>query len=813
MTSRLWLRLAVAGFSFVFGQANSLLRAQQPPGKDCYAYPPGGKRGSTVAVKLGGTDWTPDTRFFVHDPRIKLDVISPPGPVLMHEPPYWFDIKSFSNDPHLPREVSARFTIPADYPPGPVQWSVANANGAAMGGVFVVGETQSVLEEEGRSGPQVLTTLPVTIEGRLGRIEEVDQYTFVASQSGPVTLSTMARTLGNELNLALSVQEEGGRTVAEMVDTEGIDPSLAFRVEKGKKYTLLVRDVDHRGYRSFTYRLTLTQAPRLVSARPAGGKRGTTARIELGGFGIATGSGNWESVFRETPVPASIQGDKNIQGGLETGGSFPFRLETPFGITNSILLQTGDGIEQLEPENSKGKPASIVVPGAMNGRISAKGEQDGYTFAGKKGEMWIFEVQSRRIGSRLDTTLELLGPDGKSLGKKDDMGSSADPQLPVTLGADGIYTLVVGDVSGRPPEPNSLYRLVARKQVEGFTLGASGVIAIPLGGKGELTVTAVREGGFKDPIQISLKGLPAGITTPKEMVIPANADSVKIPLECAKDAAVEAGLIDIVGTAKIQGKEVRHSPQPLPVGDKPAILQKVLVAITMKPPFKVRAAEADGGRRIPRGATHLAEILIERTDGFKGEIVLDMAANQQRHRQGIRGDSLVVAADKTKVFYPVFAPEWLETTRTSRIGLVAFAKVPDPKGNPRYVLAAMDGQITMSMEGALMKIGVPKSADPGQELMGVPGGKVEIPFRLFRVPQLSGPVVVELVPDPRSPDLVSADPITLDPKTTSGKLVIKTKADDRLLGVRNVSLRASAKREGFPVISETTVEVEWVRKP
>jgi hypothetical protein len=813
MIPRLWLRLAVAGISFVLGQTVSPLWAQQPPGKDCYAYPPGGKRGSTVAVKLGGTDWTPDTRFFVHDPRIKLEVVSPPGPVLMHEPPYWFDIKSFSNDPHLPREVSARFTIPADYPPGPIRWSVANANGAAMGGVFVVGETPSVLEEEARSGPQVLTNFPVTVEGRLGRIEEVDQYSFVASQSGPVTLSTMARSLGNELNLALSVQEEGGRTVAEMVDTEGIDPSLTFRVEKGKKYTLFVRDLDHRGYRSFTYRLTLAPAPRLVSARPAGGKRGTTSRVELGGFGIATGSGNWESVFREISFPVLTQGDKDKQIGLDKGESFLYRVETPFGVTNPISLQMGDGPEQLEPENPKGQPVSLLIPGAMNGRISRKGEQDRFTFAGKKGEMWIFEVQSRQIGSRLDMTLELLGPDGKSLGKKDDVGSSADPHLPVTLGADGIYTLVVGDVSGRPPEPSSLYRLVARKQVEGFTLGASGVIAIPLGGKGELTVTAVREGGFKDPVQIYLKGLPTGISTPKEMVIAANADSVKIPLECAKDAAVEAGLIDIVGTAKIKGKEVSRSPQPAPVGDKPAILQKVLVAITMKPPFKVRAAEADGGRRIPRGATHLAEILIERTDGFKGEIVLDMAANQQRHRQGIRGDSLVVAADKTKVFYPVFTPEWLETTRTSRIGLVASAKVLDPKGNPRYVLAAMEGQITMSMEGALMKIGVPKSADPGQELIGVPGGKVEIPFRLFRVPQLSGPVVVELVPDPRSPDLVSADPITLDPKTTSGKLVIKTKADDRLLGVRNVSLRATAKRDGFPVISETTVEVEWVRKP
>src|SRR5689334_12408503 len=60
-----------------------------------YVYPPGGKAGTTVDVKLGGYDWTPDLQYFVLDPRAKLEILGPPGPILVPRPPYWFGAKSF----------------------------------------------------------------------------------------------------------------------------------------------------------------------------------------------------------------------------------------------------------------------------------------------------------------------------------------------------------------------------------------------------------------------------------------------------------------------------------------------------------------------------------------------------------------------------------------------------------------------------------------------------------------------------------------------------------------------------------------------
>ena len=101
-----YLSLVIAA-SFVVGQTSALL-AQKAPGAG-YAFPAGGKAGTTIEVQLGGYDWTPDVQFLVHESKVQLERVSPPGEVLPHLPPYWLGIKSMVNDPPLPREAVARF--------------------------------------------------------------------------------------------------------------------------------------------------------------------------------------------------------------------------------------------------------------------------------------------------------------------------------------------------------------------------------------------------------------------------------------------------------------------------------------------------------------------------------------------------------------------------------------------------------------------------------------------------------------------------------------------------------------------------------
>lgn len=753
--------------------------AQLPPGADCYCWPPGAKAGQAVEVLFGGSDWTPDVQFFCSDPRVKLEQLAPPGEVLVPEPPYWFGIKSFDNDPKLPREVPVRLTLPADLPPGPVRWRVANANGAATGGVFVAGNGVEVTEEEDRKGPQTLSTLPVTINGRLRRIEEIDEYEFVATETGLVTADLFARRIGNTFNGVIRISE-GGITLCDAVDTEGTDPTLTFAVEKGKRYTVAVREVDHRGYRNFTYRLALSTGPRVVAAVPAAGRVGDRRVVEFVGYGVATGAAKLERVSAEVEFPKFA------------GTPFEYRLETPIGTT-PVTLPVGDLPERVESDGRK-----LPGPCGVTGRFDNRGERHEYTFSGRKAEVWELSVFAERLGSPIDATLAVVGPDGKPIAANDDT-EATDPRLTVTLPSDGEYRVVVRDLSGKQPDPSFVYRLVVTKPAGGFALKTAGVVSVPIGGKGTLAVQVSRVGGFKEPIALSITGLPDGVSVPKELVIAAGATSATIPLECAATTGTVTAFVTVTGTATIDDRPVTATAVA-------AEHSSVLLATTMKPPFKVKSPEADGTRKVYRGATHLADLVIERTDGFTGEITLDMAGAQQRHRQGIHGPAFKVAAGVDKVLYPVALPEWLESTRTSRIGLVAMAEIPDPKGVPRWVMTPMEGQVTMSVQGALLKL----SSGP-EEVTAACGEPASVTLELARSPNLTGPVTVELLPPSELKEFVKPATLEWPTERSTATLIVKGNADPKLVGVWEFTARATGTYNGYPVVSECRVEIEFTR--
>src|SRR5690348_13517147 len=101
MTSR---SLTLAFAAAIASVSVPTARAQKAPELG-YIFPGGGKAGTTVDVRLGGYDWTPDMEYFVHDRRVRLVPAGPPGPILVPGPPYWFGAKSRIVALPLPREV------------------------------------------------------------------------------------------------------------------------------------------------------------------------------------------------------------------------------------------------------------------------------------------------------------------------------------------------------------------------------------------------------------------------------------------------------------------------------------------------------------------------------------------------------------------------------------------------------------------------------------------------------------------------------------------------------------------------------------
>jgi len=760
-----------------------------------YAYPPGGKAGTAVSVQLGGTEWTPDMQFFVHDKRAKLEILGAPGDILIPPPPFWFGAKGRLTGPPLLRERPAKFVLPADLPAGPIRWQAANANGATSTGLFVVGTGVEVLEDEKRTGAQPLAAIPVTVSGRLWKNEEVDRYKFTAAKAGPVTCDLMARRLGSNFNAVLEVTDAKGKLVAESVDTEGFDPTLTFPAVAGGEYTVAIRDIDHAGDRSFVYRLEVRPGSRVLATLPASGQRGTTREVEFLGIGLATGGTAVESVKKSVAFPA---GD---------AASFPYTLETPGGAVPHTFA-----LSDL-PEAVGAVP--LAVPGAITGVLDKPNGVAKFALTGKKGDRWSILAEARRFGSPLDLALRLLGPDGKQIAMNDDLPGTTDASLEFTVPADGTFTVVVNDTAGATGSKLALFRVSASVPRDGFTLHVPAQkLSAPLGTKVPLAIKATRTGNFKGPITIALAGLPAGITAgPAPLVIPIDKAELAVTLDVSATAAVEAAFITITGSADVGGKPtVRTALAPLPptTGNlaprAPEETGAVLIAMTMKPRVKGAPVDKDTGRKVPRGSTHPADIALTRLEGYAGEIVLKQSARQSYQLQGITGRDVVVPPGAAMAAYPCFMPEWLETSRTSRMGIMAEVKVADPKGTVRTLLAPIDGFVTMTMEGALLKL---SHADG--ELAAKPGEPIVVRIRLARSARLVEPVKLELVPGELG-DAAKAEPVIVKPGQSEAEFRISV-APGKPIGEQSFTIRGTAVQPGnLPVISETAVRVAFPAK-
>ncbi|MFO1093314.1 MAG: hypothetical protein U0992_08370 [Planctomycetaceae bacterium] len=287
----------------ILALAGTATFAQKPSDPEVgYVFPPGAARGQTAIVQLAGFDWTPDLEFFVLDPRVTIASDGTLSRHLMPEPPFPVGMRAYRPFP-IPREITARIDLPADLPVGAIRWQVANANGTSSTGVFYVGEGPEVVEDQDGTSPQILAELPVTVSGRISKFEEVDRYVLAPTSTGLVTCELMARRLGAPFHGVLEVRDDAGRLVADAVDTQGMDVSVTWSAQAGKRYSVSVRDLNFRGNRACVYRLGLSSGPRILAAIPAAVRRAAAQDVEFIGYGLTTGECRLERMTQRIDSP------------------------------------------------------------------------------------------------------------------------------------------------------------------------------------------------------------------------------------------------------------------------------------------------------------------------------------------------------------------------------------------------------------------------------------------------------------------------------------------------------------------------------
>jgi hypothetical protein len=247
--------------------------------------------------------------------------------------------------------------------------------------------------------------------------------------------------------------------------------------------------------------LVRADAPVASYIFPAGGQRGTTVNVRVGGLFLHK-SCSFEMLGpgitapqRLLPMPtlwfegpllplpdSQRQEDypKDMAGQIKIAPDAPlglryWQLATSQGATPALKFLVGDLPEIIEQEiEGDAVPVDVKLPVTVNGRIFPRADVDLWALTAKRGQTVTCEVHAARLGSPLEARLEVLDEQGKPLTASETQ-VNGDPRLRFTAPHDGKYQVRIQDANFLGSQAH-VYRL---------TLTADPYVdrVFPLGGK------------------------------------------------------------------------------------------------------------------------------------------------------------------------------------------------------------------------------------------------------------------------------------------------------------------------------------------
>jgi len=435
-----------------------------------------------------------------------------------------------------------------------------------------------------------------TINGRT-EATTADYYKFAAKKGQRILVNALGRTIDSRMAPTLVLFAGPGAEVARNRRGGLLDYTAA---EDGG-LVLKVHDFTYRGGAEYAYRVTISDGPHIDYVFPPSAVAGTKSKVTVFGRNLPGGSPakgivvdgrELQKIEVEITAPSDALAAQRLATGLPlptsaaTVDGFEYRLTTPQGISNPVLigLAAAPVVVEAEPNNKPAEAQKITPPCEIAGRFFPAGDVDYYTFDAKKGDAFAVELFSSRLGTPSDASvvIQKVTKDEKTGEKVSDVVELADS--PANVGGpefntashdpigrfeakeDGTYRIRVVDLFNRADANAGLsYRLALRKEAPAFRL-----VALPEASqvkkaatdvmlwsaslrRGEtipIRLVAIRTDGFKDDINVSVEGLPKGVTF-TETRIPASSNSVNLLLTADDSAAAWAGTYRIIGKAKV----------------------------------------------------------------------------------------------------------------------------------------------------------------------------------------------------------------------------------------------------------------------
>ena len=513
-------------------------------------------------------------------------------------------------------KLAIRLSIPSDAPLGIAGVRVATDKGVSELRLFVIDDLPNILEIEPNNVPKHPQdiSLPTAVSGVI-EAEQYDYFRFSAQKGQTLSFEIMARRLGSPMDPLVRLLDSQGRELAYNDDGMGIgsDSRFMYSFDQTGDYLIEVRDIRFQGSENHFYRLRIGDFPIATAPYPMGGRRGSEIEVQLAGPQAS-------SIERRTvKIPQAAGLDRmSIQAKTNKGQSSSF-----------VNFEIHDTLEALEaePNNLADQATPVPLPVSLNGRLHRPGDQDVWKFLVRKGDRFVFEGLTRRLGSPTDLYMILQKADGTQLATADDSGKT-DGVINHTFADDGEHRLLIEDLNRRGG-PEHVYRIRVRPYQPAFQLTANvQKVDIPQGGVATVTVIAQRQ-DYNGPIALTTEGLPSGIVASVSEIGAGQKQAYLTLTASAEAAAGQLILCKVIGTASVNG-------QPMTASVNLTDLLRGALANTPWPPTPLTRHVAAGvgpklffslrtespGITVGRNTTSKVVVQIQRSEDFKEAVAL-----------------------------------------------------------------------------------------------------------------------------------------------------------------------------------------------
>ncbi len=298
--------------------------------------------------------------------------------------------------------VWVEVTVAAKQLPGPIELAATNAAGESNRVKLFVGDLPHFYERDAREDDR-LVTKPTSVWGQLESLGDVDEYRLRGEAGETWVFDAEGRRLGSDADLVLTLVDQAGRVIASNND-HGVDqdPLIVHELPASGEYVIRVSDLKQQGSAKHDYRLSVGEMPLITGVFPLTVSSGQESQLELIGYNLPEG------------LAAAAHPDKPGTTTVEV----PVRARETFTVE---AYAVDSGVES-EPNDDTLAAGRLSVPGAVNGRIWRHGDAsngsmdvDCFRFEAEAGENLVLEVAAAKLGSPIDTKIEILDTEGAAV--------------------------------------------------------------------------------------------------------------------------------------------------------------------------------------------------------------------------------------------------------------------------------------------------------------------------------------------------------------------------------------------------------------